>query len=72
MNENVQTIGGAIIAALILLVTGFIALYQQDGVMSFSDISEGAWVVLAGGAALSFLKDYQAISTRRMIGSIGK
>lgn len=67
---KIETIGGAVIATTILLVTGFLALYQQEGVANFSDISEAAWVVLGGGAALSFLKDYQAISTRKTIAKL--
>lgn len=67
---KVETIGGALIAASILFVSGFLALFQQNGVESWRDISEAAWWVLAGGAVLSFLKDYQALSTRRVIASM--
>jgi len=67
---NIETIGGAAIAAVILLLTGFLALYQQEGVTSAADISEAAWVVLVGGAALSFVKDFQALSMRRAISKL--
>jgi len=67
---KIETIGGALIAALILFVTGFMALLQQAGVEGATDISEVAWYVLGGGAVLSFLKDYQALSTRRVISKL--
>ncbi len=65
-----ETVTGALIAALIGFVTGFIALFQMEGVTSWRDIAEASWWVLAGGAVLSFLKDYQALATRRMIGKM--
>ncbi len=64
---KIETISGAAIAAIILFITGFMAVFQQDGVTSWRDISEAAWWILAGGAALSFFKDYQALSTRRLL-----
>ncbi len=67
---NIETIGGALIAALILFVSGFLALLQQAGVNSAGDISQVAWLVLGGGAVLSFLKDYQALSARRLISKL--
>lgn len=67
---KIETLGGALIAALILFVSGFLALLQQDGVNSAGDISQVAWWVLAGGAVLSFLKDYQALTTRRVISKL--
>ncbi len=67
---KIETIGGALIAALILFVTGFMALLQQEGVASWRDISEVAWWILGGGSLLSFLKDFQALSTRRVIAKI--
>ena len=65
---KIETTGGAILAALILFVSGFLALFNQEGVTSVRDISEAAWWTLGGGALLAFLKDYQAISTRNVIG----
>jgi hypothetical protein len=67
---KVETIGGALIAAIILFITGFLALFQQDGVQSWRDISEAGWWVLGGGAALSFFKDYQALSARRLLSKL--
>ncbi len=67
---KVETLAGALIAAVILFVSGFLALLQQDGVNSAGDISQVAWLVLAGGAVLSFLKDYQALTARRLIAKL--
>lgn len=67
-----NTIIGAVIAALIAFITGAIALMQGDGVMQISDISDLQWFILAGGALVTFLKDYQAIATRRMLNKVTK
>lgn len=67
---NLNTIVGAVIAALILFFTGMLALLQTEGVQTISDIGQVAWIVLGVGALISFLKDYQAISTRRLVNKI--
>jgi len=67
---NLNTIVGALIAALILFFTGMLALLQTEGVQTISDIGQVAWIVLGVGALISFLKDYQAISTRRLVNKI--
>ncbi len=67
---KVETILGAVLAAIILLGTGFIALLTQEGVTSLSDIGQIPMIVLGVGAAIGFLKDYQAISTRRAIAKL--
>jgi hypothetical protein len=67
---NVNTLVGALIAALILFFTGMLALLQTEGIQSASDIGQIAWIVLGVGALISFLKDYQAISARRLINKI--
>ncbi len=64
---NTETIGGALIATAIGLVTAFLALLQTEGINGIADIPEAAWWVLLGGGALIFLKDFQALSTRRAI-----
>lgn len=61
-----ETILGAFIAALIGFGTGLLALLQQPDA-TVSGITQTAWVVLAVGSAISFLKDFQAISTRRAL-----
>jgi len=67
---NLNTVVGAFIAALILFFTGMLALLQTEGVQSISDISQVAWIVLGVGSLVSFGKDYQAISTRRLVNKI--
>lgn len=67
---NVNTIVGALVAALILFFTGMLALLQTEGIETISDIGQIAWIVLSVGALISFLKDYQAISARRLINKI--
>lgn len=67
---KIETLGGAVIAAVILFVTGFLAVFQQDAIASVSDINEATWWVLGGGAALSFLKDYQALTVRRGLANV--
>lgn len=67
---KVETVGGALIAALILFVTGFLAILQLPNIDSWHDITSSAWLVLGGGSVLSFLKDYQALSTRRAIANL--
>jgi hypothetical protein len=62
-----ETVIGALIAAVIGGMTAFLALINQDGVGGFADISETAWIVLGIGTSMAFLKDYQAITTRRIL-----
>ena len=64
---KMNTIIGALVAALILFLTGTLALLQTEGVSSVGDIGQIAWIVLAVGALISFLKDFQSISARRLI-----
>ena len=61
------TIIGAFIAALIAFLTTVLALLTQEGVTQLNDISQLAWIVAGVGALISFLKDYQALSTRKVI-----
>lgn len=65
--ENVL---GAAIAAVIGFLTAMLALLVQDGVNSIGDISQLAWIVAGVGALIAFLKDYQAINTRKAIANI--
>lgn len=65
-----ETIVGAVIAALIGFLTVVLALLMQEGVTQLSDISQLAWVVALVGAAISFLKDFQALWARRKLASI--
>jgi len=65
-----ETIIGALIAALILFFTAVLALLTQEGVNSLADIGQIPWIVAGLGALISFLKDYQALSTRKLIGTL--
>ncbi len=63
-----QIVLGALIAALIGFGTAVIALLTQEGVTQLSDISTISWIVVAIGAGLNFLKDFQAVTTRKLFG----
>ncbi len=65
-----ENILGAAIAALIGFLTAMLALLVQDGVNAIGDISQLAWIVAGVGALIAFLKDYQAINTRKAIANI--
>lgn len=67
---SVNTIIGALIAAIITGLTAALALLQGEGVTQLSDISQIQWVVLLIGVALAFFKDFQAISTRRLVNKV--
>ena len=68
--SKLNTILGALVAALILFLTGMLALMQTPGVASVGDIGQIAWIVLGVGALISFLKDFQSISARRLINKV--
>lgn len=67
MSNQFEVIVGALIAALILLLSNIVTLFNQDANLTFAMIKQSAWVAIAGGALIQFLKDYQAVSTRRAI-----
>ena len=67
---NSETIIGALIAALIGMFTAILALLVQDGVASIGDIAQISWIVVGIGALISFLKDYQAITARKVIAKL--
>ena len=61
-----NTVIGALIAAIITGLTAALALLQGEGVTQLSDISTIQWIVLGIGVALAFFKDFQAITVRRL------
>ena len=65
-----STVMGAAIAAIISFGTAVLALLTQPEVTSISDIGQIPWLVAGIGALLSFLKDYQALSTRKGIATL--
>ena len=69
---NVNTLIGAVIAALILFTSSIVTLFVENPDLTFSAIKQSAWVSIVGGALVAFLKDYQAISTRRLVNKVTK
>ena len=67
-----NTLIGAITAAVILFMSSMVTLFTNDPYLEFSGISTAVWVSVGGGAAIAFLKDYQSLSTRRMINRVTK
>jgi len=67
---KIETTLGALIASLTLFLTGILALFQQNSELALSDISQSAWIVLGVGGLVSFLKDYQALRTRKAISKV--
>jgi hypothetical protein len=65
-----NTIIGALIAALILFGSSVVTLFTNNPELTFADLTTATWVSLVGGAAVAFLKDYQAISTRRLVNRV--
>jgi len=63
----VNTLIGALVAALVLFMSSMVTLFTNDPTLEFSQISTAVWVSIVGGAAVAFLKDYQSLSTRRVI-----
>ncbi|HUW45330.1 MAG TPA: hypothetical protein VMW50_05975 [Dehalococcoidia bacterium] len=72
MKENLNTIIGALIAALVLFMSNITTLFMENPDLTFAVIKQSAWVSICGGAFVAFLKDYQAISTRRLVNKVTK
>ncbi|WP_455363608.1 hypothetical protein [[Eubacterium] cellulosolvens] len=72
MTVNTNTLVGALVAALILFISSIVTLFTNDPTMTFQEIGQATWVSIVGGAAVAFLKDYQAITTRRLINKVTK
>ena len=72
MSQNLNTIIGALIAAIILFVSSITTLFMENPELTFGAIKQSAWVSIVGGAIVVFLKDYQAISTRRLVNKVTK
>ncbi len=67
---NMETVSGAAIAALISFGNALLALFMNDTEMTLGMVSQAAWIGMVVGASVQFLKDYQALSTRRVIGKM--
>jgi len=61
---------GALLAAVILFVSSIVTLFTNDPNLEFGQITTATWVSIGGGALVVFLKDYQAITTRRLINKV--
>lgn len=72
MSVNVNTISGAVIAALISFFNAVLALFLNNPEFTFGMITQAAWVGIIVGAGVQFLKDYQALSTRRLVNKVTK
>lgn len=64
---NINSFVGALIAALILFISSITTLFVENPELTFAMIKQSSWVSIVGGAVVAFLKDYQAISTRRLV-----
>ncbi len=65
-----NTILGAFVATIIALLTAALALLSGPQVTSLGDITGLQWVILLIGGALTFFKDFQAISARRLVNKV--
>lgn len=65
-----NTIIGAFVAMIIAVLTAALALLSGDTVTSLSDISGLQWTILFIGGLITFGKDFQAISTRRLVNKV--
>lgn len=65
-----NTIVGALLAALIGFGNAILALYMNDPNLTFGMITQAAWVGMVVGAIVQFLKDYQALTTRRLVNKV--
>lgn len=65
-----NTIVGAVLAALIGFGNALLALYMNDPDLTFGMITQAAWVGMVVGAVVQFLKDYQALTTRRLVNKV--
>lgn len=65
-----NTIIGAFVATLIAMATAALALLSGANVDSLGDISGLQWTILFIGGLITFGKDFQAISTRRLVNRV--
>jgi len=65
-----NTLIGAAIAALILFASSTVTLFTNNPDLTFADLSTATWVSLLGGVGVAFLKDYQALTTRRLVNKV--
>ena len=72
MSVNVNTIAGAVIFFLMRRRPAGSTLFLNNPEFTFGMITQAAWVGIVVGATVQFLKDYQALSTRRLVNKVTK
>jgi len=65
-----NTIIGAFVATIVALLTAALALLSGPDITSLSDITGLQWTILLIGGAITFFKDFQAISARRLVNKV--
>lgn len=65
-----NTIIGAFVATVVALLTAALALLSGPDITSLSDITGLQWTILGIGGAITFFKDFQAISARRLVNKV--
>jgi hypothetical protein len=65
-----NTIVGALVATIIAMLTAALALLNGPNITSLGDITSLQWVILLIGGAITFFKDFQAISARRLVNKV--
>lgn len=65
-----NTIIGAFVAMVIAMLTAALALLSGPTVISLGDITGLQWTILLVGGAITFGKDFQAISARRLVNKV--
>ena len=65
-----NTIIGAFVATVVALLTAALALLSGPSITSLSDITGLQWTILLIGGAITFFKDFQAISARRLVNKV--
>lgn len=66
MKNNLNTIIGGFVAALILIVSSIVTLFAANPELTFDTISQGTWVAILGGGLVAFLKSFNTINVRRL------
>ena len=65
-----NTLVSALIAALILFLSNIVTLFTENPELTFDQVATATWVSIVGGALVAFLKDFQAINTRRLVNKV--
>jgi len=65
-----NTIVGAFVAMVIAVLTASLALLSGPEITSLGDITGLQWVILIIGGLVTFFKDFQAISARRLVNKV--